>query len=135
MNGHTKDNCPLVADYMRVGGPSPLRPGSSRGLSPLHLGLSRPALWCEDCCVAVLHDTNHCPRLGAYVPVVNKKWCKFCRLVGHDEQKCQAYDLMIDRGNLCRVQSYLESPRTPAGIGGSPSRGRGGGRGGSAGRG
>ena len=128
VNGHTKDNCPLLTDYMQVGGPSPLQPREAVGPSGL-------VLWCDDCRVVGLHDTNHCPHLAAYILQVKQQWCRFCRSVGHDEKNCRTYDLMIDRGNLYRVQSDPTSPRTPAGIGGSPSRGRGGGRSGSVGQG
>ena len=125
-NGHTKDNCPLLTDYMQARRPSPLRPREVAGPSG-------PALWCDDCCVAGLHDTNHCPRFAAYVPEVNQKWCKFCRSVRHDEQNCWTYDLMIDRGNLYRVQSDPSLPRSLSRAGGSLARGRGGGRSGRAG--
>ena len=118
----------MLTDYMQAGGPSPLR---LRKIA----GTSGPALWCDDCRVAGLHDTNHYPRLATYVPKVKQQWCRFCRSVGHDEQNCRTYDLMIDRGNLYRVQLDPSLPRSLSSTGGSPARGRGGGRGGSVGRG
>ena len=53
VSGHTKDQCPLLVDYMQAGGPSLLHPGSS--------GF---ALWCDDFWVVGLHDTAQCPRLS-----------------------------------------------------------------------
>ena len=64
-NGHTKDNCLLIADYMKAREPSPLHPrevAAPRG----------SMLWCDDFCVVWLHDTNHCPRIVAYVPEVKQ---------------------------------------------------------------
>ena len=87
-------------------------------------GSSGPALWCDDCRVAGLHNTNHCPRLAVYVPEVKQQWCRFCRSIGHDEQNYRTYDLMIDRGNLYSVQSDPSLPRFPLGKDGSPARGR-----------
>ena len=78
VNGHTKDNCPLLADYIQAGGPSPLQPREASGPSGL-------VLWCDNCCVTALHDTNHFPRLATYVPEIKQQWCRFCRSVGHDE--------------------------------------------------
>ena len=54
--------------------------------------------------------------------------------MGHDETDFRTYDLMMDHGNLYRVQSDPELPRLSVHFRGSPARGRGG-RGGSAGRG
>ena len=96
MNGHTKDNCPLLADYMQAEGPSPLRPREIAGSSG-------PALWCDDCSIVGLHDTNHFPRLTAYVQEVKQQCCRFYRFLGYDEHNCWTYDLMIDRGNIYRV--------------------------------
>ena len=79
VNGHTKDNCPLLVDYIQVKGPSLLHPREAAGPSGL-------MLWCDDCRVVGLHDTKHCPRLAAYIPEVKQQWCRFFRSVGHDEQ-------------------------------------------------
>lgn len=119
VSGHTKDQCPLLMDYMQVGGPSPIRPGESRDPILSSLGSRGPALWCDDYWVAGLHDTNHCPLLGAYVPELKQQWCRFCQKVGHDEQNWCTYDLMMDCGNLFRVQSDPASPRISAHLGGS----------------
>lgn len=122
MNGHTKDNCP------QAGVPSSLCPREVAGPRGL-------ALWCNACRISGLHDKNHCPYLAACVPEVKQQWCRFYKSVGHDEQNCRMYDLMIDRGNLYRVQSDPSSPRSLSSAGGSPARGRGGRRGGSENRG
>ena len=75
MSGHTKDQYPLLMDYMQVGGPSPVRQGVSREPILLRLGSSGPTLWRDDCQVAGLHDMKHCPQLGAYVPELKQQWC------------------------------------------------------------
>ena len=79
VSGHTKDQFPLLADYMQVGGPSPVHPGASGEHILSRPSSSGPTLWCDDCRVAGLHDTNHFPRLGAYVPELKQQWCRFCR--------------------------------------------------------
>ena len=89
MNGHTKDNCLLLVDYMQAVGPSPLHPREVAGPSS-------PTLWCDDCRVVGLHDTNHYPHLAACIPEVKQQWCRFCRSVGHDDQNFRTDDLMID---------------------------------------
>ena len=124
--GHTKDQCPLLTDYMQVGEPRLIRPGVSRESALFRPGSSRSMLWCDDFRAASLHDTNHCPLLGAYVPKLKQKWCRFCRWVGHDEENCRTYDLMMDRGNLYPVQSDPASPRLATHFGGSLDRGKGG---------
>ena len=88
-------------------------------------GPSGSTVWCDDCRVVGLHNTNYCPHLAAYIPEVKQQWCRFCRSIGHEEQNCGTYDLMVDRGDLYRVQSYPASPISPIGIGGSPTRDRG----------
>jgi len=125
VNGHTKDNCPLLTAYIQTGAPRPLRPREATGSSG-------SMLWWDDCRVAELHDTNYCPRLTTHSPEVKQQWCRFCKSVGHDEHNCCMYDLLTDRGSIFWVQSDPTSPRSPAGIGGSPARGRGGDRAGSA---
>lgn len=132
VSGHIKDQCPLLANYMQVGGPSLICLGENRDPIMSRLGSSGPALWCDDCRVAGQHDTNHCPQIGAYVPELKQQWCELFLSVGHDEKKCRTYDLMMDHGNLYRVKSDPTSPRISAHFGRSPARGRGG-RGGSAG--
>ena len=108
MNGHTKDNYPLLANYMQAGGPIPLRPREA-------IGPSGSVLWCDDCRVVGLHDTNHWPCLAAYVPEINKKQLIFCKSIGNDEQNYQTYDLMIDRGNIYigynRIRPRQDPPR------------------------
>ena len=134
VSGHTKDQCPLLTDYMQVGGPSPIHPGPSREPILSRPGSSRPVLWCDDCRVAGLHDSNHYPRLGVYVPELKQQQCRFYQSVGHDEQNYHTYDLMMDHGNLYRVKSDPATPRTSTHFGGSLARGKGG-QGGSVGRG
>ena len=68
ISGHTKDQCPLLMDYIKVGRPSPVCPGPSREPILLRPGSSGLALLCDDYRVVGLHDTNHYPWLGAYVP-------------------------------------------------------------------
>ena len=90
VSGHTKDQCPLLVDYMQAGGPNPLC------LKEVVWPTS-PTLWCTDCRIAGLHGTNHLPHLGAYVPELKQQWCLLCSSVGHEEHNCRTYDLMIDQ--------------------------------------
>ena len=62
---HTKDQCPLLVDYMQEGSPSLLR-----------LGSSGSALWCDEYWVAGLHDTTQCPWL--IMGKLKQQWCRFC---------------------------------------------------------
>ena len=110
--GHSKDPCPLFSDYMQAGDSSSLRPTKMVGPSSL-------MLWCADCWVVGRHDTDHWPRLGAYVPEIKQHWCRFFSSVGHDEQNCRTLDLMVDRGNLYRVKIDPSSPLSLSRLEGS----------------
>ena len=119
--GHAKDNCPIFAEYLVSGDPNPL----PRMQGP----------WCE-ICKTQGHQPQQFPLLHKYVQTPKNLYYVFCKSVGHDEQDCWAYDLMLDRKHdVYRVQ--LETPGPATGpqpdqayrghAGGFKGRGRGGG--------
>lgn len=42
-----------------------------------------------------MHLIDNCYMLKMFVQSPKQLFCKFCKLVGHDEIDCQRYDLMI----------------------------------------
>ena len=94
--GHTKDNCPVFAEYLASGAPNPL---------PQTQGP-----WCE-ICKTQGHQPQQCPLLQKYVQTPNNLYYVFCSSIRHDEQNFRAYDLMLDRKHdTYRVQAETQGP-------------------------
>ena len=82
MEGHSKEHCPVYAEYMASGAPNPLP--QTRGP------------WCEICRTNG-HRPQDCPLLQKYVQVPKNLFCTFCQSVGHSDEHCRAYGLMQER--------------------------------------
>src|SRR5713101_6210680 len=95
-HSHTKDNCPVFVEYLESGDPNPL--------------VQTQGPWCEICRTRG-HRPQECPLLQKYVQTPKNLYCNFCKSVGHDENNCRAYDLMIERKHdFYRVQSKTSGP-------------------------
>jgi hypothetical protein len=78
---HDKDHCPLFHDYFSSGAPSSLKK------------FTLP--WCEVC--RNRHHLGECYYMKKYVQTPTNIYFMFCKLVGHDDRICKAYDLMQER--------------------------------------
>ena len=81
-DGHTKDTCPMFHNYLLLGALNPL---SYAGVP-----------WCHICQVYG-HRHENCDYMEKMVTNSENLYCTFCRSVGHDDKKCQAYDLLQER--------------------------------------
>jgi len=68
--GHDRDHCPVLQEYLATGAPNPL----NHGAGP----------WCEICRTRG-HRPQHCYLLQKHMKVPMNLYCKFCQSVGHDE--------------------------------------------------
>ena len=121
--GHDKDQCHVVRNYLNTGAPSPFNP---------------TVLYCEICQTTGHHRLENCYLLQRYVQVPKNPYCKFCKSVRHNEDECRSYDLMRERTyDTYRVQNEGQSNDGYRYHGGASGRGGfgGRGRGGMAGRG
>ena len=88
MDGHTKDNCLTFLNYVVSGAPNPL---NGHGLP-----------WCRICQSRGHHDEEFL-YLQKIVSTLINLFCKFCKLVGHDEKDCRAYQLLKEK----TIDTYL----------------------------
>ena len=88
MDKHTKDNCTTFMNYVACGA---LNPINGQGLP-----------WCCICHSRGHHD-EECVYLQKVVSTPANLFCKFCRLVGHDEKDCRAYQLLKEK----TIDTYL----------------------------
>lgn len=82
IESHSKEHCPIFVEYLANGEPNPL----PQTQDP----------WCE------IYRTNghkpqYCYLLQQYVLTPKNQSCTFCKFVGHDENNCRAYELMMER--------------------------------------
>ena len=80
--GHSREHCPIFAEYLASSTPNPLP--QARGP------------WCEICRTNG-HRPQYCPLLQKYVQTPKNMFFTFCKSVGHDDNNCRAYELMIER--------------------------------------
>ena len=77
--GHDKEQCPTLRNYLNTGAPNPFNPN---------------VLYCEICRRTGQHRPKDCYLLQRYVQVPKNPYCKFCKSVGHNEDECRSFDLM-----------------------------------------
>ena len=75
--GHDKDRCPLVINYLNTGTPNPFPP---------------QVLYCELCRITGQHRPEDCHLLQRYGQGSKNPYCIFCKSVGHNEFECRTYD-------------------------------------------
>jgi hypothetical protein len=125
--GHEKEHCPLLNEYLAFGALSPLKK------------VTLP--WCEVC--RNRHRPGECYYMKKYVQTPKNLYCTFCKSIGHDDRDCRAYDLMHERSrDIYKIQGEVQQEGNTTQYN-SPGRGnfnprggfRGRGRGGGMGRG
>ena len=79
---HDKEHCPALRNYLNTGAPNPFNP---------------VFLYCEICRTTSQHQPEDCYLLQRYVRIPKNPDCKFCKLVGHNEDECRSFDLMRER--------------------------------------
>ena len=79
IEGHDKEQCPALRNYLNTGAPNPFNPN---------------VLYCEIYRTTGQHRPEDCYLLQRYVQVPKNPYCKFCKSVGHNEDKCRSFDLM-----------------------------------------
>ena len=78
-------------NFLNSGAPNPFNPS---------------VLYCEICRTTGQHRPEDCYLLQRYVQVPKNPYCKFCKLVGHNEDECRSFDLMRERTyDAYRVQN------------------------------
>ena len=88
MDRHTKDNFLTFMSYISSGAPNPL---NGHGLP-----------WC--CiCQSRGHREEECLYLQKVVVTPTNLFCKFYKLVGHEEKDCRAYQLLKEK----TIDTYL----------------------------
>lgn len=80
--GQSKEQFPLLGNYVASGAQNPLNVRSS--------------LWWEICKSRHEHRPEDSYLLQKYVKTPRNLYCKFYKLVGHDENHCQYYELMME---------------------------------------
>lgn len=80
--GHSKEHFPIFVEYLDTGEPNPLP--QARGP------------WCEICRMNG-HKPQECHLLQKYVQTPKNFFFTFCKSMGHDENNCRVYELMIER--------------------------------------
>lgn len=83
--GQSKEQCPILRNYMVSGASNPLYVGSD--------------LWCEICKTRGEHRLEDCYLLQKYVQTRRNLYCKFCKSIGNDKNNCWAYEVMMERGD------------------------------------
>ena len=80
--GHSKEHYPVFVEYLSSGEPNPL----PQAQGP----------WCE-----IYRKNGHKPQecylLQKYVQTPKTLFCTCCKFVGHDENNCRAYELVMER--------------------------------------
>jgi len=121
IEGHDKEQCPVLKNYLNVGGPNPF---------------NNNVLYCEICRTTGQHRPEDCYLLQRYVLVVKNPYCKFCKFVGHNENECRSLNFMMERTHdAYRVQANDQGHEgyghrggrgnfRGRGHGGMPGRGR-----------
>ena len=122
--GHNKDHRLILANYVVMGGPTPLQPEAHAGPSETLV------LWCVICEIGGKHTTNNCHLLQKYTTKPKKLFCNFCRSMGHDECTCRSYQLMKDQIPPCQMQIEMRGLDPVEGMACTEFQGRGRGRGG-----
>ena len=113
--GHDKEQCPTVRNFLNSGAPNPFNPS---------------VLYCEICRTTGQHQPEDCYLLQRYVQVPKNPYCKFCKSVGHNEDECRSFDLMRERTyNAYRVQNDGQGNDGYGYYGSTSGRGAFGGRG------
>ena len=112
--GHSWEHCPVFVEYLSSGMPNPLP--QVRGP------------WCEICRTNG-HRPQDFPLLQKYVQTPKNLFFTFCKFVGHVENNCRAYELMMERTQ--DVYAMQSDPQNSTGTAqynqGRAGRGRGGG--------
>ena len=72
----------MLGNYIASGAPNPLN--------------ARSRLWCEICKNRGEDRAKYCYLLHKYIQNPRNLYCKFFKLVGHDENNCRAYELIIE---------------------------------------
>ena len=80
--GHSKEQCPVFAQYLASGTPNPLP----------QIG----GLWCKICKQGG-HRPQDCHMVQKYTKTPKNLYCTFCSLVGHDDSHFRALDMMMER--------------------------------------
>jgi hypothetical protein len=80
--GHHRDECPTLGNYMEMGAPNPFPVGP-------HME------WCE-ICRQWGHIPPHFPTLEKYQKTHHTPFCEFCKSMGHDVNNCRSLQLMQD---------------------------------------
>ena len=88
MDGHTKDNCSLYMNYISSGVPNPL---STHRLP-----------WCRICKTRGHHEEDFL-YFQKIISTPTNIFYKFCKLGGHDEKDCRAYQLLKEK----TIDNYL----------------------------
>lgn len=55
-------------------------------------------MWYEICKTRGQHCSEDYYLLQKYVQTLRNLYCKFCKSVGHYENNCQAYEIMMEHG-------------------------------------
>ena len=108
--GHDKEQCPVVRNYLNTGAPNPFNP---------------QVLYYDLCRTTGQHRPKDCYLLHRYGQVPKNPYFKFYKSVGHNEDECRTYDAY-------RVHNEGPSNDGYGYRGGASSRGSFGGRGGMA---
>ena len=80
--GHDKEQCPVVINYLNSGAPNPFNPS---------------VLYCEICRTTSQHRPEDYYLLQRYVQVPKNPYCKLCKSVGHNEDECCSFYLMREQ--------------------------------------
>jgi hypothetical protein len=71
--------------------------------NPLSIG----GPWCHICKIHE-HDPYHFPMMQKYKTIPKISYCKFYKLVGHDDKDCRTMELMRERNlDTYRVQEEM----------------------------
>ncbi len=80
--GHDKEQCLALRNYLNTGAPSPF---------------NNNVLYYEICRTTGQHRIEDFYLLKRYVQVAKNPYCKFCNFMGHNEDECRSFNLMMER--------------------------------------
>ena len=82
VEGHSKEQCPVFAQYLASGAPNPL-----------------PQTWGLSCkiCIQVGQRPQDCHMLQKYTKTPKNLYCTFYSSVGHDDSHCRTLDMVMER--------------------------------------